>query len=109
MNVKRLNIWTCTVLLGLSIAVSAYSQDVKPEILDALNTGDTALAVNLLNKEIELDKAYHLNYYMLGLIQFNRDNYANALKQFDIALDKKSKHYFSSILIFIYAPFVYSN
>ena len=78
----------------LSLAISPVnSQEVKPAIADALAAGDTALAITLLEKEIEIDKAYHMNYYMLGRIYFERGQYARAKEQFQTAQEKKSKHY----------------
>ncbi len=73
--------------------VGIQGQDLKPAIVDALQAGDTARAINLLNKEIEIDKGYHLNYYTLGLIRFHRLEYSGAREMFEKAVDKKSKHY----------------
>ncbi|MDH4157998.1 MAG: tetratricopeptide repeat protein, partial [candidate division Zixibacteria bacterium] len=82
------------VVACLSLAIpSANSQEVKPAIAEALAAGDTALAITLLEKEIEIDKAYHMNYYMLGRIYFERGQYARAKEQFRMAQEKKSKHY----------------
>jgi len=85
-----------TLLMGALILFSAssvFSADIKPEISDALDRGDTTLALKLLDREIEVDKAYHLNYYVKGLIGFNRGEYQKAKEQFILAQDKKSKHY----------------
>ena len=78
--------------LSLSIP-SANSQEVKLAISDALAAGDTVLAISLLEKEIGIDKAYHMNYYMLGRIYFERGQYVEAKEQFRTAQEKKSKHY----------------
>jgi tetratricopeptide (TPR) repeat protein len=80
-------------LLVLSFAGDASAAEVKPAIIEALNAGDTAKAIELLKHETELDKSFHLNYYTLGLIYFNRMQWEKAKEQFSIALDKKSKHY----------------
>ena len=83
-------------LIGLLLVVlpgAAFGSEVKLPIVRALQAGDTAHAIELLQQEIELDKSYHLNYYTLGTIYFNRMQYAKAKEQFQIALDKKSKHY----------------
>lgn len=73
--------------------LSGSADEVKPEIAQALQSGDTAKAIDLLNHEIELDKSYYLNYYMLGLIYFNQGKCEQAKKEFLTALDKKKKHY----------------
>ncbi len=83
-------------LAGLLLVFSPGTSlvaEVKPAIVDALKAGDTAQAIELLQQEIRVDKAYHLNYYTLGMIYFNRMKYTNAKEQFQLALDKKSKHY----------------
>ncbi len=79
-----------TVLLLVS---PAESRDIKLSITEALNRGDTATAINLLTKETVQDKAYHMNYYLLGMIHFEREQWPDAKVQFQVAQDKKSKHY----------------
>ncbi|HWR82127.1 MAG TPA: tetratricopeptide repeat protein [Candidatus Deferrimicrobium sp.] len=71
---------------------SLCAEEVKPPIVEALNAGDTARAIEQLEQEIELDKGYHMNYYTLGLIYFKRMQYARATEQFQLALERKSKH-----------------
>ncbi|MFQ5453297.1 MAG: tetratricopeptide repeat protein, partial [Candidatus Zixiibacteriota bacterium] len=94
---KNINIKTFTILIVVLFSIVSISrlnsQEVKPVIANALEKGDTTLAIDLLQKEIELDKSYHLNYYTLGMIYFERKQYNQALEQFDIALEKKSKHF----------------
>jgi len=83
-------------LAGLLLALLpgvTFPAEVKPEIVEALNAGDTTQAVRLLEHEIELDKSYYMNYYTLGQIYFKRMQFAKAKEQFQFALDKKSKHY----------------
>jgi len=75
------------------MTVPATAEDVKSNIREALDTGDTTLAIQLLNKDTEIDKGYHYNYYTLGRIYFAREQYQKAKEQFEIALEKKSKHY----------------
>ncbi len=77
----------------LATAVSAAAQELKQPIADALKVGDTARAIDLLNKEIEIDKAYHTNYYTLGAIYLKQEKYAQARDQFKLAVDKKSRHW----------------
>ena len=83
-------------LAGLLLALLpgvTFPAEVKPEIVEALNAGDTTQAIQLLEHEIELDKSYYMNYYTLGLINFKRMQCEKAKEQFQLALDKKSKHY----------------
>ncbi|MFH1686161.1 MAG: tetratricopeptide repeat protein [bacterium] len=78
--------------LLISAAVSA-SDDLKPEIMNAFERADTAKAINLLNAEIQVDKSYHANYFTLGMIYFQRQQYEKAAGQFETALEKKSRHF----------------
>lgn len=80
-------------LIGILSPGIAFGEEVKPPIDEALNAGDTAQAIELLNQEIERDKAFHMNYYLLGLICANRMETEQAKEQFKLALDKKSKHF----------------
>lgn len=82
-----------TLILLFGITLTVNGEEIKPEIANALEKGDTALAINLLNQEIDLDKSYYLNYYTLGMIYYNQEHYNKAQEQFLNALDKKSKHY----------------
>lgn len=72
---------------------AAAADDIDPEITQELNAGDTAKAIELLNAETEIDPGYHANYYTLGMIHFEREEYAKAAEQFEIAVDKKDKHW----------------
>lgn len=88
--VRNLPIWCA---LCFMMATSVQSQEIKQTIAELLNTGDTARAVELLLKETEIDKAYHINYYTLGQIYFKRGQWAEARDQFKLAVDKKSRHW----------------
>ncbi len=70
----------------------AIAEDLEPEITEALNTGDTATALDLLSQRIERDQSYHYNYYVRGMIYFNQGKWGQARDQFKIAVDKKSNH-----------------
>lgn len=70
-----------------------HSQEVKQPIANALQKGDTTLAINLLKKEIEIDKNYYLNYYVLGRIYYNQNNCNKADDNFETALKKKKKDF----------------
>ncbi len=80
------------VLLFSLLTASAHSDVLKPEIQNVLNSGDTAKAITMLEQEIKLDPAFHYNYFILGLIYYNRMQYDKALNYFKDALDKKGKH-----------------
>jgi tetratricopeptide (TPR) repeat protein len=80
------------VLLLAFVAVSSVTAaDLKPEIEQALRTGDTTGAIDLLRSQTQVDKNYHYNYYVLGRIFYNQERYQDARQQFKTALDKKSK------------------
>ncbi len=84
------------LLLGLAVAMHpppCVAEDIKPEITAALDAGDTAQAIRLLQEQIELDKGYHANYYLLGLIYVDRNQMSQAKEMFHTALEKKSKHW----------------
>ena len=95
--VKKHRSWLFALgVAGLLLTVfsgTTFPAEVKPQIAEALNTGDTTRAIQLLEHEIEVDESYHINYYTLGQIYFNRMQWAKAKEQFRLALDKKSKHY----------------
>jgi tetratricopeptide (TPR) repeat protein len=80
-------------ILFLIIPAVISAEEIKQQILDALNAGDTTSAISLLNNDIKLDPSYEYNYYMLGQIYEKRRQWNEALAQYQIALDKKSKFY----------------
>jgi len=80
-------------LLLLIVSGSLRAQDVKPSISEALKSGDTAAAITLLNKDIELDKSFDANYHLLGLIYYNRGQYQKAAEQLSLAVEKKGKNW----------------
>ncbi len=81
------------VLALTLICSSAIAQDVNPPIRSALNSGDTATALTLLNQAIQTDPAYNVNYQVLGRIYFDRKQYDQAKEQFLAALSRKSKDF----------------
>lgn len=85
-------IWSLLLALVLLVALPAIAQEVKPEIQQALDGGDTIKAIDLLQQQIGLDKAYHFNYYLLAMIYFKQEKFDQARDQFKMALDKKSGH-----------------
>lgn len=78
------------LVLGATALVQA--EDVKPIINEVLTKGDTVKAIGLLGNEIDVDPAYHYNYYILGRIHFNQGRCPEARDQFLVALTKKKKH-----------------
>ncbi|MEW6051417.1 MAG: tetratricopeptide repeat protein [Candidatus Zixiibacteriota bacterium] len=84
---------------ALLLTVAAISQDVKLPIRQALDAGDTTLAIDLINKDIAVDPAYNVNYYTLGRIHYQRGQYEQARQQFEIALEKKKKDYESQYFL----------
>ncbi|MFZ5980793.1 MAG: tetratricopeptide repeat protein [Candidatus Zixiibacteriota bacterium] len=81
------------LLIAFIFAVPALGEDVKSHIREVLDAGDTTRAIQLIKEDIEIDKGYHYNYYTLGRIYYTREQYDKALEQFQIAKEKKSKHY----------------
>jgi len=79
----------------LLCAGEGRAEEIKANIQEALDRGDTAQAVTYLQREISEDPSYHVNYYVLGRIHFAQRRWQAALEQFDLALDKKSKHWMS--------------
>ncbi len=88
---KKLHFLTLGVLF-LTVSY-VYSEDVSTPVREALDAGDTTRAIQLLQNDMTVDKSYHYNYYTLGRIYYAREMYEKAKEQFQIALDKKNKHY----------------
>lgn len=74
---------------------SVFADELKPEIQAVLTSGDTARAVQMLNNDISVDKSYYLNYYTLGRIYFQREEFAKAKEQFALAVEHKGKDWSS--------------
>lgn len=87
------------LLISFVFVSLSQAEEVKESITNALAKGDTTVAINLLNSEIEIDPSYHYNYYVLGEIYFERTQYEKAEEQFRKALDSKSKHYDSMYML----------
>ncbi len=83
--------WAVLLLLIFVFPLALFSQDIKREISDALEKGDTARAIELLAEEIKLDPSYEYNYYTLGQIYFVRKKFTEAEEQFQIAVEKDKK------------------
>lgn len=88
---------TAVALLAVLWATAFFSpanaQDVDPAITAALNSGDTASAVELLKGRIDYDPGYYANYFLLGRVYYEQERYAGAVEQFGKALDLKATSY----------------
>ena len=81
------------LIILFSNAPTAFAYEIKSQINNALDKGDTTLAITLLEKEIALDPGYEYNYYVLGQIAEKRHKYSQALEYYDTSIDKKKKFY----------------
>jgi tetratricopeptide (TPR) repeat protein len=81
------------VVLVCVVLATAIADDIDQPIRDALDRGDTATAINLIQKDIESDPGYYFNYFVLGTVYFEREDWQKARVQFEKALDEKSKHW----------------
>ncbi len=81
------------VVFVAAFASFLYAQNIKPEIEQAIQAGDTTKALTLLDGDISIDPSNPWNYYTKGMIFFEQGKYAQAAKEFKAALDKKSKHF----------------
>ncbi len=88
-----------TTLLILLITSTLHAEEIKAPIANALAAGDTTLAIDILNKDIEVDKSYYLNYFTLGQIYYNQEKFDEAAEQFQKSLKAKKKHYDSLYLL----------
>lgn len=94
--VKWLNkiLGTGILLVVLNILpLLAMAYDYKPEIIQALNRRDTTAALSLIEAELKIDANYAPYYLLKGKIFFAREQYDEALEQFNLALKKRSKVY----------------
>lgn len=79
--------------------MTAFAEDIPQSIQTAMDAGNMTQAIDLIKKEIEVDPGYHFNYYLLGRIYYESEQYEKAAEQFEMALDKKSKHWESLYLL----------
>ncbi|UCG62653.1 MAG: tetratricopeptide repeat protein [Candidatus Zixiibacteriota bacterium] len=82
-----------SVFFVAAFASFLYAQNIKPEIEQAIQSGDTTKALTMLDGDISIDPSNPWNYHTKGMIFYNQGKYAAAAEQFRIALDKKSKHF----------------
>lgn len=84
-------------LLFLLQSVSA--QTIRPEITSALESGDTVKAIGLINTEIDFDKGYYFNYFLLGKIYYKEGKFDQAKEQLQLAVKYKKKDAKSQYLL----------
>jgi len=84
-----LSFFATLVVLVAGVVAETLDQGIQA----ALDNRDTALAISLLERQIQTDPTYHYNYHVLGQIYYNRENYQRAHDNFRAALEKKKKHY----------------
>lgn len=77
----------------LIFPLTASLQTAKPEITEALQSGDTTRAVSLIENEIKLDPSNGYNYFLLGKIHETRGQLPDAEKQYQLSFDKDGKFY----------------
>ncbi|GEM_PF-448382 len=82
---------SCVMVMVLAPVIGAA--DVKQEITNVLNAGDTTAAIDMLNREIGIDPSFEANYYLLGQIYLEQNRYAKAEEILQVALDKNKKYY----------------
>jgi len=77
----------------LIIPIALPAQDIKEEISNMLNSGDTTRAITMLENEIKLDPSYEYNYLVLGDIYKKRKKYDLAMEQYQKSVDKNKKFF----------------
>ncbi|MEE9443054.1 MAG: tetratricopeptide repeat protein [candidate division Zixibacteria bacterium] len=86
--------WICILMIMAGVFSSTiFAEEIDPRVTEALNNHDTTQAQILLDGIIKTDPSYAYNYFLKGKIFFAQGNYEDALDQFEITLDKKSKLY----------------
>ncbi|MFH1699200.1 MAG: tetratricopeptide repeat protein [Candidatus Zixiibacteriota bacterium] len=86
--------WICILIIMVGVFSSTiFAEEIDPQILTALDNSDTAQALISLDGAIRTDPSYAYNYLLKGKIFNARGKFEEALEQFEITLDKKSKLY----------------
>jgi len=88
---RRIALVILAALIVLPLILAA--QDVKKEITDVLDGGDTTRAIEMLNSEIKLDPSYEYNYLILGDIYLKQKNLEAAKEQYQKSVEKNNKFY----------------
>ena len=87
------------IVAAVLAAAIVSAEEIPAPVQNALDAGDTKLAIDLVRKNIAADPSYHVNYYVLGKIFYETEQYEKAEEQLKLALDKKSKSYESLYLL----------
>jgi tetratricopeptide (TPR) repeat protein len=81
------------LILMLILPAMVFSQVIRQEISDALSSGDTARAIDLIQADIKLDPSFASNYYLLGQIYTNQGKFGDAEQQYQFSYDKGSRFF----------------
>ncbi|MDH3889809.1 MAG: tetratricopeptide repeat protein [candidate division Zixibacteria bacterium] len=95
----RLSVLATALIIVFGATVAYSADDLKPNIVEALDAADTVKAMELLEAEIGLDPGYHMNYNQLGKIYYERRQFGPARDNFQLAVQKKKKHWESLYLL----------
>ncbi|MBD3258155.1 tetratricopeptide repeat protein, partial [candidate division GN15 bacterium] len=86
--------WIAVILLWSAPAFGALPFDFQEDrVREAVEAGNTQAAIGFLEAAISSDPNYYIDYYNLGLIYYDLEQYTKAKKWLSDALDRKSKHY----------------
>jgi len=96
---RRVYTLLTAAILVICAPFADSAEEIKPDIRQALDAADTARAIDLLKAEIEIDPGYYLNYYILGRIYYEWQQYTRARDYLQTAVEKKSKHWESLYLL----------
>ena len=77
----------------LLFPLNLSAQEIKEEISNLLNSGDTTRAITMLESEIKLDPSYEYNYLVLGDIYKKQKKYDLAKEQYQKSVDKNKKFF----------------
>jgi len=80
-------------ILIATVPLATLSQEPDERVKQAIESGDIQGAIGLLQSAIEADHSFYFNYYLLGKLHYDQMQYTQAKDQFELALDKKSKHW----------------
>ncbi len=85
---------TLSVLAVLIFCFATGAAQTNDErVQAALDAGHINDAIQILQDAIDADPSYYVNYYQLGGIYYDQEQWAKAAKQFEITLDRRSKSY----------------
>ena len=86
--------WVVLFVVVCSTAFAALPFEFQDaSIKQAVESGDTKTAIELLKQAAVAEPGYYVNYYDLGLVYFELEQYGKAAAQFHESLGRKGKHY----------------